>query len=409
MNTRSFTSSLLSASLALTLVLGLGCIDVGEIRKPLGGDGPMGAAGTGETAGTGGVGGAADTSGGEQGSGAASGFGLLDIGVTERNCPGCARLSVPLSAAGTGTTFLTTFDPADLTGTSAGLRVCKLTGTSGTLRVFAQDGTPGSGSQSLNQSLAALSSCAAGFQTLAMVLAPTPGTFDPAQTVSIGLTVAAEAPGPWDSPTVLLVDAVRLASMSVGPWTFDDGVFPFLIGGQDPVPGSTLTWVGPDCPGCAALSASLTEPERSTVFTIGFGAPVDLTGATVTFRLCTLFGTFDSYVEPYARNPEPLYGGQWDASRSLTAVTPCLSGFQYLDLKVNAVPNFDPTHVGSLGLKLGSGTAGPWPDPALVLVDSIVVSSGVVGPWTFDLGASPFVVDALEATPGSTVSWFGQR
>lgn len=410
MKAPAFTSRFLWPQLALTLVLGLGCIDASEIHKPLGTDGPMNAAGTGGATGTGDVsGGAGSNAPGGQGSGAASGVGILDFGITERNCPGCARLSVSPAAVGTKTTFLTTFDSADLTGTSVSFRICKLTGTSGTLRLFAQDGMPASGSQSLDQGLEALSSCAAGFQTFSMVLAPTPGTFDPALTVSIGLTLAAETTGPRGSPTVVLVDAVRLTSMSVGPWTFDNGVFPFVIAGPNPVPGSTLTWVGPDCPGCAALSASLTAPERSTVFTIEFGAPVDLTGATVTFRLCALFGTFDSYVEPYARNSEPLFGGQWDGSWSLTALAPCLLGFQYLDLKVRAVPNFDPTRVSSLGLKLGSGTVGPWPDPALVMVDSIVVSSGVVGPWTFDLGASPFVVNALEATPGSTVSWFGRR
>jgi hypothetical protein len=402
MNTPSFPIILLSGSLAF----GLACLDVGEIHNPAAntppqagaGGAPQSAGGSPQSAGSAGAG----------GNGAASGGGIFDVGITESNCPGCARLSVPLAAAGTGTTFLTTFDPADLTGTSISVRVCTLTGSSGTLGLFAQDGASIPGGQQLDQSLGAVSTCAAGFETMTLDLTPTPGTFDPAQTVSIGLTVTAEAPGPWDNPTVLLVDSVRLANMSIGPWTFDSGVSPFQISGREPVSGSTLTWVGPDCPGCAALSAPLTGPLQSTGFAIDLGTPVDLTNATVSFRLCTLLGTFDSYVEPYAENAQVPAKYPWD-QHSLTTITSCLFGFQYLDVTLRAISGFDPTQISSLGLRIGSGSVGPWSDPAIVLVDSIQVSSGAAGPWRFDLGASPFAVDATGPIPDSAVTWFGPQ
>ena len=200
----------------LTIALALGCIDVGSIKAR-----PVGA-------------------------------------VTEANCPGCARLSVPLTAVDTGTKFAITFSPVDLTGGTVTFRICTLAGKPASrLDLYAQNGESTDSGQFDGRPFSSLSTCAMGFQDVVLTIAPSAG-FDPSQVATVGVRIGSVAPGPWEDPTVVLVDSITVSNGAVRPWQFDTSASPLAIGADQPVAGSTVTWVGPmtcqpclTAPGCS--------------------------------------------------------------------------------------------------------------------------------------------------------------
>ncbi|XXY46761.1 hypothetical protein WME91_42840 [Sorangium sp. So ce269] len=133
---------------------------------------------------------------------------------------------------------------------------------------------------------------------------------------------------------------------------------------------------GPEesCSGCARLAVPLTEASTGTLFQFNWPELVDLTGATVTFRVKAHAGTGGG-VQTYVQNgsAQSWVGVPW-AWTDLSS----LGEWTELTIDVDAAaadaPTFDKTQVMRLGLKIDAGTAGPWANPTVVYIDSITVT-----------------------------------
>jgi hypothetical protein len=165
------------------------------------------------------------------------------------------------------------------------------------------------------------------------------------------------------------------------------------------------------CPGCARLYVPpLTAMGLSTVFQINTAAPVDMTGATITFTLCFLSeNAATGVITPFLQNGSGNgYKGYFPyMTLSGAAIPSCQTGWK--DLSIMAMgPDLDPSMVQTIGLVLGSdGSVGPWPNPTVLYVDKVTVSNGAAGPFTFDTAAAPFMINSGSMVAGSAVGWVG--
>ncbi|MGK4006893.1 hypothetical protein WMF31_29995 [Sorangium sp. So ce1036] len=142
--------------------------------------------------------------------------------------------------------------------------------------------------------------------------------------------------------------------------------------------GGGDTGIGPDesCSGCARLSVPLTESGQATQFLVTFDEPVDLTGATITYRVKTYAGTSGG-VQPYVQNGDALAwataGWGWNPVSELKEWTDIT-----IDVDAAVVPEgsapFDKSQVLMFGLQITAGDEGPWTNPTVVYVDSITVT-----------------------------------
>ncbi|WP_437637487.1 hypothetical protein [Sorangium sp. So ce854] len=134
---------------------------------------------------------------------------------------------------------------------------------------------------------------------------------------------------------------------------------------------------GERCPGCARLSIPFTSAGQLTQYFIEFAEPVDLTGATVTFRVRNHAGT-NGYVEPFVQNGGELTWANIGFTRNPVAD---LGEWTELTIDVDASapasPNFDSTVVKFIGVQVTAGDAGPWTNPTVIHVDSITVTRPV--------------------------------
>ncbi|WP_437735660.1 hypothetical protein [Sorangium sp. So ce1335] len=131
---------------------------------------------------------------------------------------------------------------------------------------------------------------------------------------------------------------------------------------------------GETCPGCARLSIPFTTAGQLTQYFIEFAEPVDLTGATVTFRVRNYAGTGGN-VEPFVQNGAELTWANIGFTRNPIAD---LDGWTDLTIDVDtaaaASPNFDRTVVKFIGVQVTAGETGPWTNPTVIHVDSITVT-----------------------------------
>ncbi|WP_437289478.1 hypothetical protein [Sorangium sp. So ce406] len=131
---------------------------------------------------------------------------------------------------------------------------------------------------------------------------------------------------------------------------------------------------GEQCPGCARLSIPFTSAGQLTQYFIEFAQPVDLTGATVTFRVKNHAGT-NGNVEPFVQNGGELMWANIGFTRNPVAD---LDEWTDLTIDVDALAptsaNFNRTVVKFVGVQVTAGDVGPWTNPTVVYVDSITVT-----------------------------------
>ncbi|WP_437757763.1 hypothetical protein [Sorangium sp. So ce1389] len=138
---------------------------------------------------------------------------------------------------------------------------------------------------------------------------------------------------------------------------------------------------GEQCSGCARLSVPLTGRRQATQFFIGFDEAIDLTGATVTFRVKAHTGTSGG-VQPFVQNGDELFyaniGYTWNPIADLGEWTEFTID---VDAAAAASPFFNRTLVEVIGLQVTAGDTGPWTNPTVIYVDSITVTrpSGASG------------------------------
>ncbi|WP_437962418.1 hypothetical protein WME76_45030 (plasmid) [Sorangium sp. So ce119] len=111
-----------------------------------------------------------------------------------------------------------------------------------------------------------------------------------------------------------------------------------------------------------------------TQYFIEFAEPVDLTGATVTFRVRNHAGT-NGNVEPFVQNGGELMWANIGFTRNPVAD---LDEWTDLTIDVDALAatsaNFNRTVVKFVGVQVTAGDVGPWTNPTVVYVDSITVT-----------------------------------
>ena len=193
-----------------------------------------------------------ETTGGSAGSGGTGGSG----GTASETCSGCARLSVPLAAAGDRTHYLIPLSGnVDFSAAVVTYRVFVHAGSGGHIQAYVQHG----GIPDYNlvyhgqQSLSGLS----GWTNLVWDVGAMSTPFDKTIVQRVGIEVLAGNTGPWANPTVVYLDSISVSGASTGPWTFDTadtvsaapggapaGVL-WLGFGDMPVAGSDVTWLGP--------------------------------------------------------------------------------------------------------------------------------------------------------------------
>jgi hypothetical protein len=163
----------------------------------------------------------------------------------------------------------------------------------------------------------------------------------------------------------------------------------------------------------AEVSLPFTEASQSANVILIFAPAVDMTNATVTFRLYAP-GATAGHVQAMIQQNSGSFSQCFHGWTDLSGLT---SGW------VNHVVDFSTatctrTEIGRIGLQVLSGSAGPWAEPTVVRIDSIQVSGAspeIAAPWTFDTAASVSATqypgnDILfllsESTDlGTTVSW----
>ncbi|WP_437578907.1 hypothetical protein [Sorangium sp. So ce887] len=141
---------------------------------------------------------------------------------------------------------------------------------------------------------------------------------------------------------------------------------------------------GPDesCSGCARLAVPLTAATTGTLFQFDIPELVDLTGATVTFRLKAHAATGGG-VQTFVQNGEARNDDEqaWVGVPWAWTDFSSLGEWTELTIDVDAAAaaaaedvKFNKTAVRRIGLKVDAGSAGPWANPTVVYVDSITVT-----------------------------------
>jgi hypothetical protein len=177
-------------------------------------------------------------------------------------CIGCARLSVPLDAAGDFAHYTIVLPTAtNLSAATIAFRVVRVEGSGGMLRGYVQQGESAAfgyrtGPATMIADLTTVT------QDIAWNLAPIAGSFDLTAIARIGIEITAQGSSTWENPTVIDVDRILVsgASPASNPWNFDsaDSIYATPVEIWDPGPmwlnsfsadttaaGSTIAWIGP--------------------------------------------------------------------------------------------------------------------------------------------------------------------
>lgn len=162
------------------------------------------------------------------------------------------------------------------------------------------------------------------------------------------------------------------------------------------------------------FSVPVTDKDALSTWGITLDSPVDLSTATITYRMCVESSQTDSTIlQPIVANADAskgTYGFQlFDNSfqdQTTGDLTPCSAGLS--DIVFSPVSDaFDAKTAAFIGLSIGAkgDSPGPWSNPTVVRLDSITVSSGAgVGPFTFDASTEPLLMGSPYAT-GTTFTW----
>lgn len=219
-----------------------------------------GAAGSGGEVGGGGQGGEPPVAGGGSGGGAGSG-GSGGTSPEPFACTGCARLLVPLDAAGDHAHFTIVLAAAtNLSAATITLRVAREAGTGGTLRAYVQQGDSQMFMYRLGPGTDIDEIPTAETMDIAWDLADETG-FDLATIARIGIEITAEGSTAWTAPTVILLDRITVmgANPAVSAYPFDAATTvhptPVEIYNAGPIwlnsysadttaAGSEISWIG---------------------------------------------------------------------------------------------------------------------------------------------------------------------
>lgn len=235
--------------------------------SPSAGDG--GTSPTGGAPATGGVGGsgvAGAPDGGASRGGSSSSSGGAVSGVSGESaggtgplakCPGCARLSVPLSDPSDKANFVIALpNVVDLTRARLHFRVYREAGSGGYVKGYVQhSGSPDF--LQLFQADALPISGVSGWTEFSWDVGAQSTTFDKRIVGRIGIQITAAGSSAWTNPTVIYLDSINVTGAAAGPWNFEarssvssDSTYTgptnalWRNSGDYSVSGSSVSWFG---------------------------------------------------------------------------------------------------------------------------------------------------------------------
>jgi hypothetical protein len=173
-----------------------------------------------------------------------------------------------------------------------------------------------------------------------------------------------------------------------------------------PPPTPVSGFPGETCDGCVRLYVPMTGENQQGDFELDLAAPLDLTGATIRFRLLASGFTGNAGgVSVYVRDAGNFDKGfVWTNLTSLTTWTEVAVDFTTM-LAGNVA--FDITKVAKIGVQLNSaGTfAGASWQNATVYLDSVRFSTAPAADLSFSDGIGDFSLVGAEAPAGSNVGF----
>jgi hypothetical protein len=163
---------------------------------------------------------------------------------------------------------------------------------------------------------------------------------------------------------------------------------------------------GESCDGCVRFFLPITGENQRADFELPLAAPLDMTGATLRFRLmANAFAGNAGGVSVYVRDAGNFDKGfVWTNLTALATWTEVAVDFSTM-LAGNAA--FDVTRVAKVGVQLNSaGTfAGASWQNATVYLDSVRFSNAPSADLTFDGGSGDFSLVTAEAPAGTSVGF----
>jgi hypothetical protein len=378
-----------------------------------------GGAATGGVA-TGGVATGGVATGGAGGLATGGAGGDAGTGGAPATCTGCAVLSVPFTAPSQSQVFR--IDPGVTfnmgSATSAVFRMCVASAEPDTtVQASIQMASFSAGAFGTSLSTApgdnGLSTCPA----MTDVALPFAGTsLDPALARYINVTVASGAAGTFGTgPTVIHLDSITVAGNGVGPYEFGFNKDP-IFAADTPIAGTTVTWLGPGSaplngPGAAVLSVPFTAAGTANMFEVFLPQPVDMSGGeTITYTLCLAsVPTPATYVQFFLQAATGLNFA------NIRRVTP-VGGANVIPACPTMLPvtinvagdTLDTTAVRQIGIKVGvdgPDAGATFTSPTVLRIDSITVSSNVVGPYNFVGNRHPMTLNPYMPVTGSDITW----
>ena len=189
--------------------------------------------------------------------------------------------------------------------------------------------------------------------------------------------------------------------------TLPAGAMPTAGGMQMPptAAGTAANFPGESCDGCARFFVPMTAANQQGDFELALAAPIDMTGATLHFRLMAAGFTGNAGgVSSYVRDAGNFDKGfVWTNLTALATWTDVAVDFSNTALAGN--PSFDVTKVAKIGVQLTSGTGAGNFQNATVYLDSVTFSNAPSADVSFGDGIGDFKLVNTDAPAGTNVNF----
>jgi hypothetical protein len=208
-----------------------------------------------------GGGGNGGTAGASAGSAGLAGSGGTGASPPLTTCTGCARLEAPFDSSDDKANFVINLPNTVFLGNAQiTFRVYREAGTGGAVKGYIQHGGSPDFHQLFQSNAVRLSVLKGWTEFTWNVGAQEAPNYDK-NVARIGIQITAEGSTEWAKPTIVYLDSITVTNASAGPWTFNDGgtiitgdpMCPathssrnvlWCNGGDSPVSGTRITWLG---------------------------------------------------------------------------------------------------------------------------------------------------------------------
>ncbi|MFO0611936.1 MAG: hypothetical protein U0414_05085 [Polyangiaceae bacterium] len=158
---------------------------------------------------------------------------------------GCSSITVPAFHGPQSVEFLVPFNPTDITGIAAHIRMCMETPGSAQIRWSYASGSavdaPTAGAYADTVMTSAVQSCALGMQDIPVAITSSDPTFNSASVVRLTLRLVSLSVA--DETVAFKIDSITTAGNEIGPWNFETRASAIAMVPALAHAGTTITWV----------------------------------------------------------------------------------------------------------------------------------------------------------------------